>query len=266
MEQNSKKKGKSRANIKWQLIKAAEQGDRDFIKNQLDSRFDVNTWIRKDGTTLLMTAAEHGNIDCVKLLIAAGIDVNQVDITGRTAIMFCPKVDCMEALIQTGADVNTANRNGVSVLMESARRGRTKSLKLLITAGADVNKPDKSGRTPFMHACENGHIECVNELVAADCDLNAQWYGSTALTTACHYKMLNVAKQLIDAGCEVDQEFLTAALRYINFARNLLASGADFSGISFLFATVVQYLLYNSPQKLSTLSKDYPSKGKLIAA
>ena len=82
MEQSSKKKGKSRATITWQLIKAAEQGDRDFITNQLDSGFDVNTWIRKDGTTLLMTAAEHGHIECVKLLIAAGADVNKANNAG----------------------------------------------------------------------------------------------------------------------------------------------------------------------------------------
>ena len=106
MEQNSKKKGKSRATIKWQLIKAAEQGDRDFIKNQLDSGFDVNAWIRKDGTTLLMTAAEHGNIGCVKLLITAGADVNKAENTGRTAVMFCSAnghVDCLKELFKAGA-------------------------------------------------------------------------------------------------------------------------------------------------------------------
>ena len=62
----------------------------------------------------------EGTDECLKLLLAAGADVNQVDSTGSTALIQAasiPNRRCMELLIKAGANVNATDKNGKTALM-----------------------------------------------------------------------------------------------------------------------------------------------------
>ncbi len=71
-------------------------------------------------------------------------------------------------LITAGADVNTTNDDGNTPLTLAAWRGHTECVKLLLAApGIDVNLADQYGGSPLCLAAENGHTECVKLLLAA---------------------------------------------------------------------------------------------------
>src|SRR5438552_12955234 len=74
--------------------------------------------------TPLLYAARDGKLDVVKLLIAAGADVNEVE------------------------------ANGISVLLMAISNNRMDLARFLIEKGADVNHADWYGRTPLWQAVE----------------------------------------------------------------------------------------------------------------
>ncbi len=77
------------------------------------------------------------------------------------------KTELVKLLIAAGADVNRADKVGETPLNNAAYYGRTECVKLLIDAGADVNKADKFGETPLYKAEGRGHTECAELLRAA---------------------------------------------------------------------------------------------------
>ena len=118
----------------------------------------------------LIEAAKNGKTELVKLLIAAGADVNKADEDGETPLFraaWNAHTECVKLLLAAGANVNKANKWGGTPLYWAAYKGRTECVKLLIDAGADVNKASNEGRTPLSIAEKNGHTECAELLRAA---------------------------------------------------------------------------------------------------
>jgi hypothetical protein len=71
-----------------------------------------------------MWAAENGNVDCVKSLIAAGADVNArwetAGLDERTVLMDAARgghSDCIKALIAVGVDLNARDTKGLTALL-----------------------------------------------------------------------------------------------------------------------------------------------------
>ncbi|KAL2673592.1 hypothetical protein Neosp_012034 [[Neocosmospora] mangrovei] len=98
----------------------------------------------------------------LKLLIKAGVDLEQTDSRGSTALFRLvqpfPKpsgglyVPALEALLEAGANakVMSPNHGGNSPLHTVVAANRSlKAVQLLINHGADVNQRDKVGFTPF---------------------------------------------------------------------------------------------------------------------
>ncbi|MBR5888341.1 MAG: ankyrin repeat domain-containing protein, partial [Akkermansia sp.] len=156
----------------------------------------------------LYDAAENGETELVKLLIAAGADVNKVVKDGRTPLYWAAikgLTDCVKLLIAAGADVNKADEDGKTPLYKAVERDRTECVKLLIAAGADVNKEDKYGTTPLYRAVDKGHTECVKLLIDAGADVNRAKDGHTPLHSAAYNGRKECMKQLIAAGADVNK-------------------------------------------------------------
>jgi len=133
-----------------------------------------------DGMTALLLAAEAGNSDSVKALIAAGADVNAKDKNGETALMKAvllhpdthkPDLKSVVALIAAHADVNAKDKNGFTALNNAVLIGDSgcaECAKALIAAGADVNVKAFNNRTPLMDAAEyHKNADCIKLLIAA---------------------------------------------------------------------------------------------------
>ena len=202
------RRGISAGEYDRKLLYAAENGNAELMKLLIAAGADVN---KSYGWTPLYRAADYGHAECVKLLITAGADVNKADryVYGATPL-YCAadkgRTECMKLLIAAGADVNKANEKGYTPLLNAAIKGRTEYLRLLLAAGADVNWADKEGKTPLYWAAYYGQTECMKQLLAAGADVNkASHYGSTPLYYAAYYGHTECVKLLIDAGADVNK-------------------------------------------------------------
>lgn len=168
---------------------------------------DVNL---KDGreTTPLMYAAAFGSLDAMKLLLAAGADVNAKNAFSATALLWCAHdLAKVRLLIDKGADVNVHSKQGmtplviaalddgavdvVKLLIEkganpsepgafnmtplgaAAYSGQTAAAKLLLEKGVEVNVKDERGDTPLINAATYGNVELIRMLLAHGADVNA---------------------------------------------------------------------------------------------
>ncbi len=124
-----------------------------------------------DGTPLLMEAASHGGVDCVRAFLDAGADVNMRDDCGSSVLVWASgdeNIETVKLLIARGADVNTADTvAGSTALMNAAEYGEKGLLELLLKNGANVSLKDFKGNTAADIARENGNEDVVGPLLAA---------------------------------------------------------------------------------------------------
>jgi len=89
-------------------------------------------------------------------------------------------MDIVKLLIAAGADVNVKNNKyGWTPLYSAAGGGHKKIAQLLIAEGADVNAKDDTGMTPLHYeamswAAYHGHKEIVELLIAKGADVDAK--------------------------------------------------------------------------------------------
>ncbi|MFI1291357.1 ankyrin repeat domain-containing protein [Streptomyces sp. NPDC020792] len=87
----------------------------------------------------MIPASEHGHVETVRILLAAGVPVNGVDNLSRTALH--------EAIV-----LGNGSRDHVTVV------------RLLLEAGADPSIPGKQGVLPRDLAARRGYREIVKEI------------------------------------------------------------------------------------------------------
>ena len=100
----------------------------------------------------LIQAVGLGSMECVNLLINAGVDVNAAheDYSSKTALLVAAttgSTNFIELLLNSGADVNIRDNKSRTALFTAVQSVSSKSIELLLKAGADVNATDNEGNT-----------------------------------------------------------------------------------------------------------------------
>ncbi len=170
---------------------------------------------------VLTDAAERGDLETIKLLLAHGADVTVIDGFGVTALMSAaggdPLSQCEEKmdLLLPGSDVNALNtfagrvKNGpislthLSALMTAAPSCGPAVVAKLVKAGAHVNEKDVKQITALMRAVstDTANPATVKALLDAGADVNAKDYnGETALDWARKYGNPEINQMLVAAG------------------------------------------------------------------
>ena len=111
----------------------------------------------KRGTTPLMDSAAVGSLDAMKLLVAAGADVNAKNQLEITALMWCATdLKKVRFLLSKGADPNARSKQGQTPLLIAASTdGNLETVKLLLEKGANLKKADADpASTPLSAAAQ----------------------------------------------------------------------------------------------------------------
>lgn len=192
---------------------------------------------------LLYKAVHEGNVEYVKKLIAQGVNANDKDKKGKTALDYALEKndleikkalidtkdaqgitplhraaaagegDTIEVLVAAGADVHAVDNQGLTPLHRAAAAGDVDAINALIARGADVNAKDNQNLTPLHHAAGAGNVEAIKALLAKDASINIQGDKNvTALQCAAFNHKVKAAAALILAGADdvTSNNYITA--------------------------------------------------------
>ena len=181
------------------------------------------------GATPMQMAAVTGNAAIIKLLLDAGANADSANSEGQTALMAVARTGNVEAaklLLRHGATVDAREAWGQqSALMWASARRHPEMMELLISRGADVNarsawrnwerhvtaesrakRTNAGGFTPLMYAARENCLACVDVLIKHHVDVDLpDPDGVAPVTIAIMNNNWDVARRLIEAGCDVNQ-------------------------------------------------------------
>jgi ankyrin repeat protein len=151
------------------LMEAIRKDDLPGVKASLGENPDLEPVCAENEVCKpLAYAAEHGDLEIIKLLLGAGADPNGKNGTGDTAFMAAEDAFSLagksraevravqEYLLRGGTDPNQANSLGNTAFMCMAAAGDTGMMKIALDYGANVNNRNVDGWTPLMAAAQFG--------------------------------------------------------------------------------------------------------------
>ena len=272
------------------LAEAIKQQDAAMVRLLLESGASAEKYftapLAEFRTTPLCVAAMNESEEVVRILIAAGAQVN--DPTPRHTPLETAAtegdVNMVRLLLELGADVNAPLPEdfppGYTALMGAATSGVPEVVKLLLDAGAEVNTVNKLGATALGYACgaenreETADVEIVKLLLDAGADVNA---GKTPpLVAAAMRTDTRIVQMLLDAGAETNRTnprgispLIGAILRdKKEIVLQLLAAGANTKGagkaLQRAFIEAAENERYATALDLCSLISPLGAKNKIL--
>ena len=162
----------------------------------------------------LRRAAEQGDVERLRELVADGVNVNSGDDLGETALHGAAgygHADAVEFLLEQGASVKKTGARGRLALHRAAESASARSVALLLAAGAKAHCPTFDRYTPLfcaIHHSRPSSILCVRLLIQAGARVNhsTSWYGVpgwTPLHRAIDHGRCDLVKALLRASAEI---------------------------------------------------------------
>ncbi len=153
------------------LIDAAEKGDINEVRRILAKGININA-VGYWGKTALSTAAYKGHKDIVSLLIEHGADLNTSDWNGGTPLSnSVTHEEIFKLLLDKGADINTRYNEGWTVLHEAALGYERNITTLLLAKGMNINSVDNNGQTPLHFVASRSEGEFLAFLIMKGSDI-----------------------------------------------------------------------------------------------
>lgn len=127
----------------------------DFKKDVLSDKNIVNE-VNISGASYLQIAVMCGNFDLAKFVIDNGIDVNNQDDKGSTALHYCAEYkqyEIAEYILNNSGKIDIADKYGnqplwTATFSAKVHPERIKMVELFLAFGADKNHVNKVNKTP----------------------------------------------------------------------------------------------------------------------
>lgn len=154
--------------------------------------FTVKVFVKRAGS---------GDLEAVKLFLAAGMDVNIRTVkdwqTPFAAAVRGGHLDIVSYLARNGAAIDYKNDQDDTPLMVAALYGHTEIVRWLVAKGAEVNAKGAYGQTPLMYAALFGSADTVRILLEHGAEINVRDYnlGLSALDRANDPEMIRMLRE-----------------------------------------------------------------------
>lgn len=151
-----------------------KQPDLNLIRKLIAQGINLESKNRQ-GYTALNLAASNEHEEVVRILIAAGANVNtEEELENRSPVYFAVNnTQILTQLIAASADVTKANKHGSTPLEKAISEGETARCLLLIGATKDVNKRLEFNDTYLHQGIIYANVEVIRALLAAGADQKA---------------------------------------------------------------------------------------------
>ena len=147
-------------------------------------------------------AAKNGHIECIKKLVANGVDINRTGPSNKTSLLIAAEsndIEMTKFLLQNGAKQTAKDKFGRTALITAVMNGSYEVASILLRNGAAFDVPDKSGNHPLHYACAYGYPEMIELLMEASCDPNlANDWKLNATTVALLKNYFECVKKILD--------------------------------------------------------------------
>ena len=178
------------------LMRAAEAGRLEDVRNLLKAGANVNESLPGVGLTALMIAAGRGDLEMVKVLLAAGANPNAAGGVAHggfwTVLTFAMnaknknRLELVDTLIAAGAKLNPEPWFPVSPLQATVTGNDIEMIKALLERGSDVNWENDIGTTALVTAIATSepNVEVVRLLLNAGANPNKPrlWIGDDCVS------------------------------------------------------------------------------------
>eukprot|EP00736_Rhodelphis_marinus_P006721 Rmarinus@m.23999 len=168
------------------------------IQYIIQHKGDLSVRSRVSGRNAFHYAAENGNIPVLTLLMATkhrAMDAK--DNEQMTPLMRAIKehrVDCVKLLVSNGADINASNKEGVNSLHLASAEGSEEVVKFLLAErSCKISARDKNQMTAAHWAATKGHVSILQLLEHFSGDVeDRDAFGLTPLLSAIQEKQTDV--------------------------------------------------------------------------
>lgn len=212
---------------------------------------------------VLHIAAGNGFLKIVKLLLEAGVDKDQRDVRGRTALHWASEAleaSCASLLIDEGFNPREVDNDGTTMIHLASRSQEPTVLKMLLKVlegdKSFISTLDSNGESALINAAKSGSRRSL-ELLWGSSDLDAclSCNGTSALHFAVQSGRLDAVNYLLDRGCDpnaVDHEGDSVLRSAISgweatgsIVIDLIAQGADPSWRNAAGATILHIFCHD---------------------
>lgn len=206
-------------------------GDTQLVDAFLKKNIDVNIQ-SKDGWTALMDSVGRkiNALSLSKKLITAGANIHAKTKEGSTVLFWVADPVLVNLLVDGGVDVNEVDKNGDSALLLAVQYGRTDVMNALIKYGANVNIRNKNGKTPLLTALMKSD-GMISSKILLDAGADAKAISSNGSTT-----VMNIVNYIVAIGEEQQKELISIIMELFRKGVDINAQRSD--GVNALMLAV----------------------------
>ena len=225
--------GADRHELRWSnLMREVVLGTVDSVKMELpeSSLKSVDCWERD----AWLLSAVVGCIEKAEALLEIGADPCTTDRMGKDALHIAAELNHHEMvrwLLDMGMNINSLNAFGHTPLIEACKSGSTEAVKILLANGADTSL---GGSTYSNIVSTAANLECFRLLIDYGEDINSIPGNGHLLKTASRENDIATVSALLEMGMNPDLTFtgdtaLHSAIYcdYFEIAKLLLDAGAN---------------------------------------
>jgi len=187
------------------LHHASYRGHIECARILLEKGAEVDA-VDKDQCTPLHNASYMGKRDMIAYLIENGANVDHKDIDKSTPLhkaSFAGHVDCAKLLVESHCLIDEPDNEGITALQKATYNDHHQTLEFLLEQGANVLACDLKGSSAFHKAAFNGNLPCIKILIEKGVDSNVRDNeGTTPLHNAVYSGHAEVVSALLSAGSE----------------------------------------------------------------
>ncbi len=192
------------ANEPTALMKAVAAGDLDAARALIDAGNSVN--VSTPQGSALSWAVENKQVNAVMYLLSLGANPNIGIPQGKSSPLMTVagegETQMVRLMLAAGANVNYADSVGNTAIAQAAYNGHLTTVKTLLKAGANVNI-EPGGRSLLMHIVEGNDLMLAQVLIAAGADVNFRdAAGNSALQIAKEKRYGDLEMLLVQSGAQ----------------------------------------------------------------